>query len=91
MLLDLHYPPRVERVHAPIVLDTADPGGETQDACGDADLGAPNMRCRQAEDLVKEKEGEPGEEGAELQSPWKCFDCSRTRTNHVRTIMWTEA
>jgi hypothetical protein len=29
----------------PRVFDTADPGGETPDACGDANLGPPKMRC----------------------------------------------
>ncbi len=29
----------------PRVFDIADPGGETPDTCGNADLGSPNMHC----------------------------------------------
>ena len=46
----------------PIVLNTADPGGETPDACGDSDLGSPNMRCPGG-GPGKGEEGEPDGNG----------------------------
>jgi hypothetical protein len=46
----------------PRVLDTADPGGETPDACGDADLGSPNEACTPS-GPGKGKEGKPNGNG----------------------------